>query len=175
MWVYEAQFIPGLLQTEDYARAVAADALATAGHKAREQFVRDQLARQQVLIQCDDALGLSVILSEGALRQVAGSRTVMRGQLNRLIDVSRSQPSVTVQVLPFTTGTHASGSGPFTIMSFPGPQHVAVVRLAGQTSGVYLEDEEDIARYAVVFQHLRASALPPAASARLIKDVAKDL
>jgi transcriptional regulator with XRE-family HTH domain len=174
MWVYEAQCIPGLLQTEDYARGIAATALAREGQEAREQFTRNRLAQQQVLIG-GGALGLSAILSEAALRQLVSGPAVMRAQLRHLVELSNGQRNVTLQVLPFTADTDASSTGPFAIMSFPGPGQLAVVRLAGQTHGVYLDDEEDVARYALLFQHLCASALPPAQSARLIGDIAMKL
>jgi transcriptional regulator with XRE-family HTH domain len=175
LWVYEAQFIPGLLQTEDYTRGIAAAALATAGHEAREQFVQKRLARQQVFITGAEAAGLSAIVGEAALQQIVTSRAVMRGQLGHLTEVSDSQRNVTVQVLPLTSGTHAASSGPFTVISFPGPPTVPVIGLAGQTVGVYLDDKEDVERYALIFQQLRAAALPPAESARMIKSVAKSM
>lgn len=98
----------------------------------------------------------------------------MRAQLHHLVEVSRAQPGVTLQVLPFSAGAHATRSGPFAIMTFSGPGHLAVVGLAGQIDGVYLDGEDDVARYSLIFQHLRAAALPPAESARLIQDVARD-
>jgi transcriptional regulator with XRE-family HTH domain len=175
LWVYEAQFIPGLLQTQDYARGIAAAALATAGDEAREQFVQSRLACQQVLIHGDEAAWFAAILSEAALRQVVGGRAVMRDQLGRLIEVSENRSNVTVQVLPFTAGAHAASSGPFTVMMFPRPRDVPVVRLAGQAVGVYLDNEEGAERYAQIFQHLRAAALPPVESARMIENVAKSM
>lgn len=174
VWTYEAQFIPTLLQTEDYVRAIAATALSTSGDDVREQFVRHRLARQQILVRDGGPPGFSGILSEAALRQLIGRPAVMRAQLHHLVEVSRAQPGVTLQVLPFTAGAHATRSGPFAIMGFSEPGHLAVVCLAGQTEGVYLDDEDDVARYSLIFQHLRAAALSPAESARLIQDVARD-
>jgi transcriptional regulator with XRE-family HTH domain len=170
---YEAQLVPGLLQTEDYARAIAAASLVNESQDEHEQFVHVRLTRQQVLTR-DSPLQLWAILSEGALRQLVGGRTVMRAQLRHLVEISGSQPHVNLQVLPFAAGAHAATSGPFVIMKFPEAPDLGVVYLEGQTGGIYLESADEVARYTLVFEHLRASALSTAATARLIDEVARD-
>jgi transcriptional regulator with XRE-family HTH domain len=173
IWTYEAQLIPGLLQTEGYARAVAAADLVYETREQREQSVQARLARQEVLTR-ETPVRLWAILSEGALRQVVGGPAVMREQLNRLIEITDDLASVTIQVLPFAAGAHAATSGPFVILRFPETADLGVVYLEGQTGGVYLENETDVARYTLVMQHLRASALPTAATVQLISEVAKE-
>src|SRR6266516_3289490 len=101
IWTYEAQLVPGLLQTEDYARAIAAASLVGESQEEREQFVQVRLTRQQVLTR-DNPLQFWAILSEGALRQMVGDRDIMTGQLRHLIDIGNDQPNVNLQVLPFS-------------------------------------------------------------------------
>jgi transcriptional regulator with XRE-family HTH domain len=172
IWTYEAQRIPGLLQAEDYARAIAAASVVFQVREQQDQFVEVRLARQQLLTQ-EQPPQLWAILSEAALRQIVGGPQVMQAQLRHLLQVSGDLPNVTIQVLPFTAGAHAGSSGPFVVLKFPEAADLGVVYLEGQTGGVYLEDEADVARYTLVFEHLRASALSTAATARLISEVAR--
>jgi transcriptional regulator with XRE-family HTH domain len=174
IWTYEAQLVPGLLQIEGYARAIAAASLFGETQEEREQFVQARLTRQQVLTR-DDPLQFWAILSEGALRQLVGGSEVMRAQLGYLIETSNNRSNVTLQVLPFAAGAHAATSGPFVIMKFPEAPDLGVVYLEGQTGGVYLETADEVARYTLVCEHLRASALSTVATVRMIEDVAGDL
>jgi transcriptional regulator with XRE-family HTH domain len=174
IWTYEAQLVPGLLQTEAYAQAIADASLVNESQEEHEQFVQVRLTRQQVLTREDNPLQFWAILSEGALRQMVGGREVMRAQLAHLIEISHDQPNVDLQVLPFSAGAHAATSGPFVLMKFPDAPDLSVVYLEGQTGGIYLESAEDVARYTVVFDHLRASALSTAATLRLIEEVARE-
>jgi transcriptional regulator with XRE-family HTH domain len=172
IWIYEAQLIPGLLQTEDYARAIASASLVGESQEEREQFVEARLTRQQVLVRADP-LQFWAVLSEGALRQLVGGSEVMRVQLHHLIEVSNTRPNVNLQVLPFSAGAHAATSGPFAIMKFPEAPDLGVVYLEGQTGGIYLESTDEVARYTLVSEHLRASALSTAATVRLIEEVTR--
>jgi transcriptional regulator with XRE-family HTH domain len=173
VWTYEAQLVPGLLQTEDYARAIAAASLVAETQDQREQYVQARLTRQQILTR-DTPLQFWAILSEGALRQMVGGPQVMKGQLRYLIEIATSRPNVNLQILPFAAGAHAATSGPFVIMKFPEAPDLGVVYLEGQTGGIYLESAEEVARYTLSFEHLRASALSTAATVRLIEEVARD-
>ncbi len=170
---YEAQLIPGLLQTEDYARAIAAASLVGESQEEREQFVQARLTRQQVLSR-EKPLQLWAILSEGALRQTVGGREIMNAQLRYLIEIGNHRPNVNLQVLPFAAGAHAATSGSFVIMKFPEAPDLGVVYLEGQTGGIYLESADEVARYTLVFEHLRASALSTPATMHLVDEVAKD-
>jgi transcriptional regulator with XRE-family HTH domain len=174
MWTYEAQIVPGLLQTADYARAIAAASLIKETREQQEQFVEARLTRQRVLVK-EDPLQLWVILGESALRQAVGGPKTMRDQLRRLVEVSDELPNVTIQVLPFSVGAHAAtSSGPFAILKFPESADLGLVFLEALTGGVYLEGDTDVAPYTLVFEHLRASALSTAATARLISEVARE-
>jgi transcriptional regulator with XRE-family HTH domain len=173
IWTYEAQLVPGLLQTEAYARSIAAASLVNETQEEHEQFVQVRLTRQQVLAR-EDPLQFWAILSEGALRQLVGGRDVMTSQLRHLIEIASDRPNVNLQVLPFAVGAHAATSGPFVIMKFPEAPDLGVVYLEGQTGGIYLESADEVARYSLVFEHLRASALSTAATVRLIEEVTRD-
>lgn len=168
---YEAQIIPGLLQTEDYARAIAASSLVREGNDEQASFVKVRLARQQVL----ESLQLWVVVSEAALHQMVGGAEVMREQLARLVDLQNRFPNVTLQVLPFVAGAHAGVSGPFVILKFPESPELGVVYLEGQTGGIYLETPHEVTRYQLAFDHLRASALSTSDSVRLINRRAQEL
>lgn len=169
---YDAQLLPGLLQTRDYARAIAAASLVKESQEEREQFVRVRLAQQQLLTRDQHPFQFWAVLGEGALRQVAGGQDVMRAQLRHLIEISDRQRNISLQVLPFAAGAPAATSGPFVIITFPGPPDLAVVYLQGQTGGVYLASEEEVARYRLAFEHLRATALPTGATRGLIEEIA---
>jgi transcriptional regulator with XRE-family HTH domain len=172
IWIYEAQLVPGLLQTEDYARTIASASLVGERQEEREQFVQARLTRQQVLAR-DDPLQFWAVLSEGALRQLVGGPEVVRAQLAHLIEISSTRPNVNLQVLPFSAGAHAATSGPFAIMKFPEAPDLGVVYLEGQTGGIYMESADEVARYTLVSEHLRASALSTTATARLIEEVVR--
>jgi transcriptional regulator with XRE-family HTH domain len=171
---YDPQLAPGLLQTEDYARAVAEASLVTAGRAEREEFVRIRMARQQVLKR-EPPVQLWAIVSEAALRQLVGSTEVMRAQLHHLLEICHNLPHVSLQVLAFAAGAHAAPGGPFALMRFAEAPDLGVVCVEGLTGGVYLESADEVGRYALAFEHLRASALPVSASARLIEEAARTL
>jgi Domain of unknown function (DUF5753) len=134
VWTYEAQLVPGLLQTEDYARAIAAASLVAETQDQREQYVQARLTRQQILNR-DPQLQFWAILSEGALHQLVGGPHVMKAQLLYLAEVANSRPNVNLQILPFAAGAHAATSGPFVIMKFPEAPDLGVVYLEGQPAG----------------------------------------
>jgi len=169
---YEAELLPGLLQTRDYARAIAAASLVKESPDEHEEFVRVRLARQHELTRDHHPLQFWAVLGEAALRQMVGDRDVMRAQLHHLIDISDRQRNVNLQVLPFAAGAHAATSGPFVIIEFADAPDLAVVYLEGQTGGIYLHGSEEVARYALAFEHLRAVALSPAATVGLIEEIA---
>jgi transcriptional regulator with XRE-family HTH domain len=114
---YESLFIPGLLQTEDYARALIRGNLPMANHKQVEQRVQARMGRQG-LLQKDDPLQLWAIMDEAALRRQVGGADVMRGQL-AAITAAAGEPHITVQVIPFSAGAHAGMQGSFLLLDFP--------------------------------------------------------
>jgi transcriptional regulator with XRE-family HTH domain len=171
-WTYETHVVPGLLQTEDYARAVAAAGPATEAARDHDRHAAVRRSRQQVLTRADDPLRYLAVLSEAVLRQMVGGPGVMRAQLDRLLEVNAALPNVTVRVLPFAVGARAAGAGAFALLMFPEPTELGVVYLDSLTGGLFLEDPKDVRRHASVHEHLRASALPADESAALIEKAA---
>ncbi|GIH71281.1 helix-turn-helix domain-containing protein [Sphaerimonospora thailandensis] len=152
--------IPGILQTEDYARAIIRSALMGLSSPAEvERRVEVRMARQALLTQ-DEPLRLWTILDEAVIRRTIGSPADMRAQLGRLLELV-DLPNITVQVLPFAAGAHPGTNGAFQILEFPEPAHPDVVSLENFTGSLYVEQETDVYRYTVMFDHLRAKALDP--------------
>jgi transcriptional regulator with XRE-family HTH domain len=167
---FQSMVLPGLLQTEDYARAVlrAAPSAGPAADIDRQVALRMQ--RQGILSQATPP-GLWVVLSESVLRVQVGGAGVMQAQLSQLNEIA-AQRNVTLQVLPFSTAAHVQPISPFTILEFADPADPTVVYLEHLTGSLLLENEEEVARYTVVFDHLRAEALGTAQSADLIAQLA---
>ena len=168
---YEAQLIPDLLQTDDYARAIAAAEPANLTDQ-HEDAVAAKAVRRQVVLRGGSPARLGVILGEGALHQAVGGPDVLAGQITHLIKLAADYPAVTIQVLPFSAGAHvAAGSGSLAILRFPDAPSLGVVYLEALSGGVYLEDQADVARYVRAFALLRAAALSPADSVRLLRNL----
>jgi transcriptional regulator with XRE-family HTH domain len=164
IWNYESLFVPGLLQTEAYARAVINGGMPTLGRDQVEHRVNVRMQRQDVLTR-DLPLHLWAICDEAALHRVVGGAQVMREQLLRLAEVAEL-PHVMLQLIPFDAGAHPGMPGSFHVMDFADdPNVVYIDSMAGD---LFLEEEPEIRRYTVLFEHLRAVALSPAASLELI-------
>ncbi len=164
---YEAQVIPDLLQTDDYARVIAAVEPGYATDQQFQDVVAARAMRRQVVLA--SGRRLSVILGEGALRQAVGGPAVMAGQISHLVRLIDDFPGLVVQVLPFSAGAHAAAGGAsLAILRFPDAPSLGVVYLEALSGGVYLESQEDVARYTRAFALLRAAALSPADSMRLL-------
>ncbi len=165
---YEAQLIPDLLQTDEYARAIAAAEPGYLTDQQREDAVAAKAVRRQAVLNGSRRLG--VVLGEGALHQAVGGADVLAGQIGYLAKLSSEFPAVTIQVLPFSAGAHAAaGGGSLAILRFPDAPSLGVVHLEALSGGVYLESQEEVARYVRAFALLRAAALSPAESARLLR------
>jgi transcriptional regulator with XRE-family HTH domain len=150
--LYEVQFVHGLLQTEDYARAVILIANAHAPAEEIERRVSVRMKRQQLLTQ-PDAPQVWAVLDEAALRRWPAGPAVMRAQLEHLLQVTEL-PNVTLQVVPFDIGPHAAAGGPFTILRFPEPDLPDMVYLEQLNSAVYLDHPDDVIDYVTVMDQL---------------------
>jgi len=184
---YESHQVPDLLQTQGYARAVADADPNWAGDEQRLHAVEVKLARQRVVL-AERGPRLEFVITEGALRQVVGGPDVMRPQLAWLASLAAGAggagatgatgPGVSLQVLPFEAGAHAAaGCGSMAILRFgdaPGLGVIHLSALCGGGAGIGLEAAEDVARYIRTFARLRAAALTPAVSARLLRDMTRD-
>ncbi len=170
---FQSMVVPGLLQTEDYARAVLRAAPNPGDPEDIDRQVALRMERQAILGQGNPP-HLWVVLTESIVRVQVGGPAVMRTQLRRLIDVAE-RSNVTLQVLPFTTAAYVDPISPFTILDFPDAADPTVVYLEHLTGSLFLEADEEIMRYTVVFDHLRAEALGTAPSIDLIARVAAEL
>jgi transcriptional regulator with XRE-family HTH domain len=169
---YEAQLIPDLLQTDEYTRAIAAAEPGYLTEQRREDAVAAQAVRRQAVLSSGQPI--SVILGEGALHQAVGGTYVLAGQISHLVKLKVEYPAITIQVLPFSAGAHAAaGGGSLVIMRFRDAPSLGVVYLDALSGGVYLESQADVARYVRAFALLRASALSPADSDRLLRSLAR--
>ncbi len=164
---YEVQFVHGLLQTEEYARAVVRRGMKGASAADVERRVALRLERQKYLLS-DNAPEFHIVLDEAALRRPYGDREVMRGQLQHLIDLSE-RPNVRLQVMPFGFGGHSGESGAFTILSFPDADLSDVVYLEQLTSALYLDKREDVAQYEQALKELQQDSPGPDESRDLLR------
>lgn len=163
---YEALLVPGLLQTEEYARAVIRKVLPDAPDDAIEKRVELRMARQSHLFD-DDPVRLWVVVEEAVLHKLTGGRSVMRDQLHRLV-LAAEQPTVTLQVLPLSVGEYPEVEGSFTILGFADPDDPPVVNLEQSDSFFYLETAEAVDRYMKAFERLQAAAREPPESSALL-------
>jgi transcriptional regulator with XRE-family HTH domain len=168
---YEVQFVYGLMQTEDYARAVILISNAHAPAEEVERRVSLRMQRQQLLTQ-PGAPELWAVLDEAALRRPPGGRKVMRAQLEHLLELT-DLPNVTLQIVPFNVGPHAAAGGPFTILRFPEPDLPDIVYLEQLHSAQYLDQPDDVIDYVTVMDQLCVQAATGAASKDTLRTLLK--
>jgi len=157
---HQALLVPGLLQTEAYTRAVIRAIRPDAGEADVELRVRARINRQKLITEESNPPEYWAVLDEAVLHRVVGGPEAMREQLKKLVELA-SLPHVTLQVVSFSAGAHAGMEAPFLILGFPEQADPDVVYVENTTSGVYLEQPEDVHRYTLMFDHLRAAALKP--------------
>jgi transcriptional regulator with XRE-family HTH domain len=162
---YELQFVPGLFQTEDYARAVT-----VLGHRAApaeeiERRVSLRLKRQEILSRAEPLPKVWAVIDESALRRPLGGREVMRTQLRHLIELTES-PQVTLQIMPFDRGGHSAAGGSFAILRFADTDLPDIVYIEQLTGALYLDRPEELDHYREVMNSLSAEAETPAESKR---------
>jgi transcriptional regulator with XRE-family HTH domain len=170
---YEGQFIPGLLQTDDYMRAVVQGAHLEDGGEEVGRRVRLRMARQMLLTR-EDPPRLWAVIDEAALRRPVGGREVMRGQLERLIEATKLA-NVTLQILPFAAGAHPAMVGSFTVLRFPEQELPDVVYLEHLTSALYLNKPDDVDRYLHVMEGIAVRAAPPDQTVELLDRILEGL
>lgn len=166
---YESLFIPGLLQTEEYARAVIRGGLPMAGEPEVEDRVQARMERQAVLTK-EAPLKLWAIIDEAALRRVVGGGKVMRAQLAHLADMVKV-PNITFQVIPFDAGAHPGMPGAFVLMDFTDPMDTDLIYIDSMAGDLFLESDADVSRYSSIFDNLRAVALSPDASVTFVAEL----
>ena len=156
---YEIQFVPGLLQTRDYARAIML--LGHAGEKPEEieRRVELRMQRQQVLKRPDPPQ-LWAVIDEAVLRRPIGGVEVMKAQIEALVEAAKL-PNIRLQIIPFHSGGHAAAGGSFAILRFPEPDLPDVVWVEHLTSSIYLDKREDVDLYAIAMERVCIDAEPP--------------
>jgi transcriptional regulator with XRE-family HTH domain len=157
---YEVQFIPGLLQTEDYARAVILAGRPDLTAEEAERRVHLRTQRQRLFHREDRPALLWVVVDEAALRRPMGGARVMRGQLDYLLEVT-SLSTITIQVMPFRCGGHAAEGGAFSILRFPEQDLPDIVYVEQLVSALYLDKREHVDRYLETMNRLTLDSQPP--------------
>ncbi|MFF5231411.1 helix-turn-helix domain-containing protein [Dactylosporangium sp. NPDC000521] len=170
---YEVQFVPGLLQTKEYARAVVLLGHGRAKSDEIDRRVELRMARQQVLTRAD-APKLWVVVDEAALRRPIGGVHIMRGQVDALLEAN-TLPNVRLQVIPFNAGGHAAAGGAFTILRFPDQDLPDVVYIEQLTSALYLDKRDDVDLYAEAMERLCVEARPPTETQKVLEEIRRDL
>jgi transcriptional regulator with XRE-family HTH domain len=166
---YEAELIPGLLQTADYARAVIKVSDPAETKAQIDRWIEVRLERQEVLTRSDPPPPkVSVVLNEGVLARRVGSPEVMRGQLEHLMR-ERERGNVVIQILPFSSGEHPTMVGPFTIMTFLDAADPGVVNVENVLGALALEQPAEIRAYEEVWSTLQARAASPDDSRAIMK------
>ena len=170
--MFEPLVIPGLLQTEDYARAI--DAMHTlATPRDREHMVEVRMARQQRFWKNEaDPTRLWVILDEAALRRQVGGPLVMRAQLMHLLE---RMSQCTFQIVPFEAGGYPGSLGALTIFDFEEHIHSPVAYVDGHAGIIYVENADEMDRINLAFGHITAVALSPAESARRVMAIVREM
>ncbi len=164
---YEIQFVPGLLQTPEYARAVIM--LGHAGANADEIDRRVELRRQrQQVLNRPVPPQLWAVIDEAVLRRPIGGVDVMKAQIEALIQASK-QPNIRLQIIPFLSGGHAAAGGSFTILRFAEPDLPDIVYLEQLTSAVYLDKRVDVEDYVMIMERITVQAETPDRSAEILR------
>jgi transcriptional regulator with XRE-family HTH domain len=167
---YEVQFVPGLLQTEEYARAVTLLAYSNPREIGRRVSLR--MARQARL-SGPEPVSLGMVLDEAVLSRPIGGSAVMRAQLQHLIEMSQ-RPNVTIQILPFKAGGHAAAGGPFSVLHFAESDLTDIVYLEQLATAQYLEKRDMVGKYLAVMERLRVEAASPADSVKRLQAILSD-
>jgi transcriptional regulator with XRE-family HTH domain len=166
---YELQFIPGLLQTEDYARAVVGQGSRSAARDVIDGRVDVRMNRQKILTR-PQPLRLWVVLDEAALRRPIGGRQIMRAQIAHLLELV-SAPFLTLQVMPFAFGGHTAEGGAFSILRFPDPDMTDIVYVEQLFGAAYLDRRDDVDRYTMAMDRLCLDSSTPDRTADVLRKI----
>lgn len=170
---YEPHFVPGLLQTEDYARELLRVGFPLSDDTELERRVALRMERQE-LLRRPDAPHLWAVMDETVLRMTVGSPQVMRAQIDRLIEAMR-MPNVTLQVVPYSSGPHVAQGGPFQLFRFRVRELPDIVYTEGLTAAGYLDQRTDVAAYLEALDRMCAQATPVRHTESFLRDLRKEL
>ncbi|MEV6349367.1 helix-turn-helix transcriptional regulator [Actinoplanes sp. NPDC051851] len=171
---YEVQFVPGLLQTDAYARAVIRLGHENASAEEIDRRARLRMTRKQVLDR-PVAPRVWAVLDEAVLRRPIGGTAVLREQVESLLHIAESSRTVRLQVMPFETGGHAAAGGAFSILRFPHAELADVVYIEHLTSALYLDKREEVDHYAAAIGRLFIEATSPDRTPAVLKRILNDL
>ncbi|OMI34319.1 helix-turn-helix domain-containing protein [Streptomyces sparsogenes] len=170
---YEPHFIPGLLQTEDYARALLSIGFPQADPEELDRRVALRMERQELLNR-PDGPHLWVVMDEPVFRLPIGGPDVMRAQIDRLIEAIQ-MPNVTLQVVPFAAGPHPGMGGPFQLFRFQIPELPDIVYVEGLTGAGYLDERADVAAYLEALDRMGTQATPARRTEAFLREIRKEL
>lgn len=170
---YQSELVHGIMQTERYARAI----MSTAPTPYTDEEIEDQIkvrATRQARLTAENPPEIWAVLNEAAIRRTVGGRDVMREQVEHLAKLARLR-KVTLQVLPFAVGEHGAMHGAFTLMEFPISDDPDKLYMEQQIGGRYTQKADEVGRYRLMFDHLRAQALGPDQTIEMLRAVAAEL
>ncbi|WP_305788790.1 helix-turn-helix domain-containing protein [Symbioplanes lichenis] len=170
---YEIQFVPGLLQTDAYARAVIMLGHGTASAEEIDRRADLRMARKQ-LLRRENSPRLWAVIDEAVLRRPIGGMEVLREQIEYLLEASTHR-NVRLQVIPFASGGHAAAGGAFSILRFAHQNLPDVVYIEHLTSGLYLDKRDDVDHYAAAMGRLVIEAEPPDRTQEILRDILREL
>lgn len=170
---YEPHFVPGLLQTEDYARAVLQVGFPAASRQELDRRVALRMERQE-LLRRPDAPRLWVVLDETVLRRPVGGSAVMRAQIDRLAEAA-ALPHITVQIVPFSAGPHPGMFGPFQLFRFRYPELPDIVYSEALTGAAYLDERDDVVAYLEALDRMGTQAVPASRTESLLAALRKEI
>ncbi|MFI0774373.1 helix-turn-helix domain-containing protein [Streptomyces sp. NPDC021212] len=170
---YEPHYIPGLLQTEDYARAVLRAGMAHAPESEIERNVALRMERQALLRRPDPPM-LWVVMDETVLRRPIGGPEIMRAQIGKLIEVADS-PQIRLQVMPFDAGPHPAMYGPFHIFRFPIPELPDIAYTETLVSGSYFDQRDDVSAFLEALDRMCAQAAPAQTTQAILSGIRKEI
>jgi hypothetical protein len=171
---YEPHCVPGLLQTEDYARALFSVGFPGASAEELDRRVAFRMERQKVLLTRTEPVRVWAVLEETVLRRPVGGPEVMRRQLDRLREAAAA-PNVALQILPFGSGPHPGMFGPFQLFRFDIPELPDIVYTESLTGAAYHDERRDTVAYLEALDRMGAQAAPLADTERILGDVRKEL
>ncbi|MDA2806629.1 helix-turn-helix domain-containing protein [Nocardiopsis suaedae] len=169
---FEAQLIPGLLQTPEYAEALLKGGRLT-DSETLQQKLDARMARRTILTRASPAR-LRAVIDESALKRPIGGADVLRGQLAHLLYMAQ-RPNIDIQVLPVEIGSHAALCAPFTLLEFPDPLDLPIIYIDTAADGLFIEDPDEVEAHSATFGDIQGSAVSTARSATIITDLIKSL
>lgn len=171
---FETLFVPGILQTEDYARAVIDNYYEEGLGSDQLHALVDLRTRRQDLIDAEHRPSFHFVLDEAAVRRLVGGSSVMRRQLRRLIEVA-DKPNITLELIPFSAGLHAGMKGPFEIIEFADPSVSEIVYLESPRGDIFSDTPEETSKYIEAFDKLKKASLGSQGSLARIAKIANEM